>query len=56
MRQTWSPARSQSGDARDSADASVVQRHIGILESQYDLPTAGLGLLRRRGSSMKQDP
>ena len=28
---------SQSGDAMDSADVSVVQRPLGILESQYDL-------------------
>ena len=34
----------ESGDDRESADASEVQRHIGTLESQYDLATAGLGL------------
>ena len=35
----------ESGDDRESADASEAQRHIGTLESQYDLATAGLGLV-----------
>ena len=33
----------ESGDDKESAGASEVQRHIGILESQYDLAQLDLG-------------
>ena len=33
----------ESGDDMESAGASEVQRHIGILESQYDLAQLDLG-------------
>ena len=44
----------ESGDDRESADASEVQRHIGTLESQFDFATAGLGLFEKRWTSMEQ--